>query len=88
MKWNKEALNRIEAVPVPPVMARYAKLDAELRAQRKGLQEVTAEVVLETERGYLQTFGAEAVQTIKDMAEGKDVGLPDEFYEDVTDNAI
>ena len=41
-------------------MARYAKLDAEMRAQRKGLQEVTTAIVRETEQGYVQTFGAEA----------------------------
>jgi dissimilatory sulfite reductase (desulfoviridin) alpha/beta subunit len=82
MKWQKEALKRLEAVPVPPIMARYAKLDAEMRSRRKGLAEVTEDIVVETEKGYQQTFGAEAVQTINDMAEGKDAGLPDEFYEE------
>ncbi len=82
MKWEKEALERIEQVPVPPVMARYAKLDAEMRARAKGLDQVTAEIVLETEKGYISTFGAEAVATITAMAEGKDAGLPDEFYEE------
>jgi Pyruvate/2-oxoacid:ferredoxin oxidoreductase delta subunit len=85
MKWNQKALDRLEAVPVPPVMARYAKLDAEMRAQRKGLEEVTTDIVLETETGYLQAFGTEAVETIKAMSEGKDAGLPDEFYEEDTD---
>jgi Pyruvate/2-oxoacid:ferredoxin oxidoreductase delta subunit len=82
MKWTKEAVARLEAIPVPPVMARYAKLDAEMRARRAGLEEVTAVVVLETEKGYLQAFGPEAVRTIQDMAEGKDAGLPDEFCEE------
>jgi Pyruvate/2-oxoacid:ferredoxin oxidoreductase delta subunit len=82
MKWEKEALERIEQVPVPPVMARYAKLDAEMRARAKGLDQVTADIVLETEKGYISTFGAEAVATITAMAEGKDAGLPDEFYEE------
>jgi len=85
MKWNQKALDRLEAVPVPPVMARYAKLDAEMRAQRKGLEEVTADIVLETEKGYLQAFGTEAVETIKAMSEGKDAGLPDEFYQEDPD---
>ncbi len=85
MKWNKEAFHRLEEVPIPPVMARYAKLDAEMRAQRKGLQEVTTAIVRETEQGYVQTFGAEAVRTIQDMAAGKDAGLPDEFYEEDAD---
>ena len=85
MKWNKKALDRLEAVPVPPVMARYAKLDAEMRAQRKGLEEVTTDIVLETEKGYLQAFGTEAVETIKAMSEGKDAGLPDEFYQEDPD---
>lgn len=40
MKWNKEAFQSLEAVPVPPVMACYAKLDAEMRARRKGLQDI------------------------------------------------
>jgi len=85
MKWNLKALDRLEAVPVPPVMARYAKLDAEMRAQRKGLEEVTADIVMETEKGYLQAFGTEAVETIKAMSEGKDAGLPDEFYQEDPD---
>jgi Pyruvate/2-oxoacid:ferredoxin oxidoreductase delta subunit len=85
MKWNQKALDRLEAVPVPPVMARYAKLDAEMRAQRKGLEEVTTDIVLETETGYLQAFGTEAVKTIKAMSEGKDAGLPDEFYQEDPD---
>jgi ferredoxin len=82
MKWDKEALERIEQVPVPPVMARYAKLDAEMRARAKGLEQVTADIVLETEKGYINAFGPEAVATITAMAEGKDAGLPDEFYEE------
>jgi len=82
MKWKKDALERIEQVPVPPVMARYAKLDAEMRASAKGLEQVTVDIVLETEKGYTSTFGPEAVATITAMAEGKDAGLPDEFYEE------
>ena len=85
MKWQTEASARLDEIPIPPVMARYAKLDAEMRAQRKGLQEVTTAIVRETEQGYVQTFGAEAVQTIQDMAAGKDAGLPDEFYEEDAD---
>jgi Pyruvate/2-oxoacid:ferredoxin oxidoreductase delta subunit len=82
MNWEEEALARIEQVPVPPVMARLARLDAEMRAQRKGLDRVTLDIVLETEKGYVRTFGAEAVASITAMAEGKDPGLPEEFYEE------
>jgi Pyruvate/2-oxoacid:ferredoxin oxidoreductase delta subunit len=85
MKWQAEASALLDEIPIPPVMARYAKLDAEMRARRKGLQEVTADIVRETEQGYVQTFGAEAVRTIQDMAAGNDAGLPDEFYEDDAD---
>ena len=77
---EKDARDLLVQIPLPPVMARYAKLDAEMRAQRKGLEEVTTDIVLETEKGYLQAFGTEAVETIKAMSEGKDAGLPDEFY--------
>ena len=85
MKWQSEASVRLDEIPIPPVMARYAKRDAEMRAQRKGLQEVTTDIVRETEQGYVQTFGAEAIRTIQDMAAGKDAGLPDEFYEQDAD---
>jgi len=61
MKWKKEALDLLAQIPIPPIMARYARLDAEMRARRKGLQEVTADIVQETEKGYVQTFGPEAV---------------------------
>lgn len=82
MNWDKEALARIEQVPVPPVMVRFARLDAEMRARRKGLDRVTIDIVFETEKGYVSTLGAEAVATITAMAQGGDTGLPDEFYEE------
>jgi len=88
MKWEKEALERMEQVPVPPVMARYAKLDAEMRTRAKGLEQVTADIVFETEKGYTSAFGAEAVATITAMSEGKDAGLPDEFYEEDDDDDL
>ncbi len=85
MQWEKEALARMKRVPVPPIMARLAKLDAEMRARRKGLDLVTTDIVLETENGYIKAFGAEAVATIAALAEGRDPGLPEEFFEEDAD---
>jgi dissimilatory sulfite reductase (desulfoviridin) alpha/beta subunit len=80
MEWKEEALKIVEEIPLPPMIAQYAKMDAERRAEKKGLDCVTVEVARETETGYEQALGKEAVDILRAMARGEDVQLPDEFF--------
>ncbi len=81
MQWEQEALSIVESIPVPPLMSDYVSLDAERRARRRGLEVVTADVAVETRKGYEQVFGAEAMENMGKMIKGEDVGLPDAFFE-------
>jgi Fe-S-cluster-containing hydrogenase component 2 len=80
MDWDKEALEIVEAIPLPPMIAHFAKMDAERRARKKGEKRVTVETARETEHGYEQALGKEAVELMRRMARGEDSGLPDEFF--------
>ena len=82
MDWDKEAVEIVEAIPLPPMIAHFAKMDAERRAKKKGEKRVTAETARETEHGYEQALGKEAVELMRRMARGEDAGLPDEFFVD------
>ena len=80
MDWDKEAVEIVEAIPLPPMIAHFAKMDAERRAKKKGEKRVTAETARETEHGYEQALGRESVELMRRMARGEDAGLPDEFF--------
>jgi Fe-S-cluster-containing hydrogenase component 2 len=80
MEWDKEAREIVEAIPLPPMIARFAIMDAERRAQKKGQMRVTADIARETEKGYEQALGKEAMELMRRLARGEDAGLPDEFY--------
>lgn len=80
MEWDKDALEIVEAIPLPPMIAHYAKMDAERRAKKKGLKKITVEIARETEHGYERALGKEAVELLRAAARGEDVQLPDEFF--------
>ncbi len=82
MKWAKEALEIVNTIPLPPVMAHLAKLDAERRARHKGLDTVTIPIAQATEKGYEKKLGSEAFDIVRAMLRGDDMGLPDEFFEE------
>jgi anaerobic sulfite reductase subunit C len=82
MDWDKEAVEIVEAIPLPPMIAHFAKMDAERRAIKKGEKRVTVETARETEHGYEQALGRESVELMRRMARGEDAGLPDEFFVD------
>jgi Pyruvate/2-oxoacid:ferredoxin oxidoreductase delta subunit len=82
MDWEKEAEAIVDNMAIPPMMAGFARLDAERRALQKGLAMVTAAIAKITEKGYERTFGCEATDVIRRMGRGEDVGLPDAFFED------
>ena len=82
MDWEQEAVEIIEALPLPPVMAPFAKLDAERRALQTGCDTVSAAVARAVAKGYERTFGPEAIALMRNMAAGEQVDLPDEFFQD------
>jgi len=82
MQWDQAALDIIEQIPLPPVMMKFAKLDALRRARHNGLDRVTAEVARAVEKGYERVFGREATEMIRRMARGEPINLPEEFFEE------
>ena len=68
MEWDREARAIVEAIPLPPMIAHFAIMDAERRAQKKGQGRVTADIARETERGYEQTLGRESVELMRRLA--------------------
>lgn len=80
MEWEQEARDIVDAIPLPPVIAHFAAMDAERRARKKGLRTVTAAIARETEHGYEQALGAEAMELLRRAARGEDMGLPEEFF--------
>ena len=40
MDWDSEAEKIIELIPLPPIMGRFARMDAERRAMQRGLDTV------------------------------------------------
>ena len=82
MNWDDEAEKIIEEIPLPPIMGRFARMDAERRALQRGLDTVTVPIVKAVEKGYERVFGKEATEMVRAMNNGEDVDLPDEFFED------
>ncbi len=80
MEWEKEAEKIVENIPLPPMIAHYARMDAVRRAKKKGLNTVTVEIAGETEKGYADALGKEAMEVLGLMLKGEDAGLPDEFF--------
>jgi len=85
MNWDAEAEKIIEEIPLPPIMGRFARMDAERRALQRGLDTVTPAIVKAVEKGYERVFGKEATEVVRRMCRGEDVELPDEFFEDDDD---
>lgn len=82
MKWHAGAEKIIEQIALPPIMARFARMDAERRALQRGLDTVTPEVAKAVEKGYEGVFGREAAEMVRRMMQGEDIDLPEEFFED------
>ena len=82
MNWVTEAEKIIEEIPLPPIMGRFARMDAERRALQRGLDTVTPAIAKAVEKGYERVFGKEATEMVRAMSSGEDVDLPEEFFED------
>ena len=85
MNWDNEAEKIIENIPLPPIMGRFARMDAERRALQRGLDTVSVAVAKVVEKGYERVFGKEATAMVRAMSNGEDVDLPYEFFEEDDD---
>lgn len=85
MNWDTEAEKSIEEIPLPPIMGRFARMDAERRALQRDLDTVTVPIVKAVEKGYERVFGKEATEMVRAMSSGEDVDLPEEFFADYDD---
>jgi ferredoxin len=70
MKWDTAAEKTAEMLPIPPVMAPYARLHAEKIARQRGLECVTADVVHETEKVYADFMGMEKTGQLRAFLAG------------------
>lgn len=71
IKWNKEAIERHERMPIPPNFSLFARKEAEKCARKKGMSCVTVEEVQEVEETYADFLGREKTQEMRNMMEGK-----------------
>jgi ferredoxin len=72
MKWDDEAVNRHECIPVPPSVSPFARKQAEKCAKRKGLNTVTLQEVQEAETAYADYYGREKTMEMRNLMEGKE----------------
>jgi Fe-S-cluster-containing hydrogenase component 2 len=70
MKWEEDALEAVEMLPLPPMMVPFARLQAEKIARHKGLERVTAETLKETEKVYADFMGEEKTNELKNFIAG------------------
>lgn len=71
MKWDEAAEKAQEMIPIPPIMAPFARLQSEKIARHKGLDWVTVGVVGETVKVYREFMGKEKFEELKAFLEGR-----------------
>jgi len=71
MKWDKAAEKAQEMLPIPPMMAPFARLQSEKIARHRGLDCVTVEVVNETATVYRDFMGKEKTEELKAFIDGR-----------------
>jgi Fe-S-cluster-containing hydrogenase component 2 len=71
MNWDKAAEKAQEMLPIPPMMAPFARLQSEKIARRRGLNCVTTEVVNESARVYRDFMGKEKTEELQAFLEGR-----------------
>ena len=84
MQWTKEAEEAVENLPLPPMIASYARLECERLARAKGIKQVTPEIVAEADKRYDLAIGRDVMRKLRAMArgEGDGVMVPEEFFEE------
>jgi len=82
MRWEHDAEEAVERMPIPPMMGSYARLQAEKCARQLGRTHVTLEAVQEAERLYREFVGKEKTEEIRAFIEGRGPapGVEDELF--------
>ncbi len=75
MKWEKEAREVVDAIPVHEVIKNMVILWAEKLARKKNSETVTMEEVTKTRDDYFDFLGQETMERIQKM---RDEGMSDE----------
>jgi len=70
MHWDPEAEKAHESLPIPPIMAPYARLYSEKVARARRLDRITADVVAETARVYADFVGKEKTAQFRAFIDG------------------
>lgn len=84
IQWTKDAEEAVQNLPLPPMLSTYARLECERLAKKKGLAQVTPEIVAEADRRYDLAIGRDVMRKLREMSSGKGEGMviPEEFFED------
>jgi len=72
MKWNSDAIERHQKMPIPPTYTTFSGKQIEKIARKKGLSTVTVEEVKEAEELYKDYFGIQKTEEMKNLQEGKE----------------
>jgi anaerobic sulfite reductase subunit C len=89
MKWDEDARQAQETIPLPPMMVPFARLQSEKIARQRGLDRVTADVVKETRKIYRDFMGEEKTEQLRAFlaGEGPAPAMEDELFFD-DENAL
>jgi anaerobic sulfite reductase subunit C len=72
MKWEKEAQEVVDAIPVPEIIRNYVVLWAEKLARKKNAKIVGMDEIMQTRDDYYEFLGQEAMEKLQQVrAEGK-----------------
>lgn len=84
MQWTKEAEEAVENLPLPPMLASYARLECERLARVWNMNQVTPGIVAEADKRYDLAIGRDVMRKLRAMArgEGDGVTVPEEFFEE------
>lgn len=72
MKWNSDARERHQRMPIPVTYSSFALKQIEKIARKKRLTTVTVEEVQEAEELYKDYFGIQKTEEMKNLLEGKE----------------
>ncbi len=80
MKWNKEAQEVVDAIPLPEIMKNMTILYAEKLARKNKKAEVSMDEVAQTRDDYFELFGDTLMKRLKEVREK---GVTDEAIDPV-----
>ena len=82
--WTKEAEEALGNLPLPPMLASYARLECERLAKKNNPSTITPEIVSQAEKNYGRAIGRDVMRKLRAMAEGSldESMVPDELFDE------